>query len=270
MSNISPLAHVDPDARIGNDVTIHPFAFISKNTVIGDGSTIYPYVSVLNGARIGCRTKIYNGAIIAAEPQDFRWKGEPSLCYIGDDCIVREHTIINRGLTGEGGTRVGNKCFVMAESHIMHDAVVEDWCVVGNGAQLSPYAHVNSYTILAGNTLIHPHSDIGSWAMIKGGCRISGNVPPFTVMAHNPVAYCGVNAMIMRHSKLFGERDEQVIDDIARCYRHIYESGTSVFNALKRIELDVPQSDERDAIVGFIRSHDMNIVALPARNDILD
>ncbi|MBQ1724822.1 MAG: acyl-ACP--UDP-N-acetylglucosamine O-acyltransferase, partial [Muribaculaceae bacterium] len=132
---ISPLAHVDPDARIGNDVTIHPFAFISKNTEIGDGSTIYPYASILNGARIGARTKIYNGAIIAAEPQDFRWNGEPSFCYIGDDTIVREHTIINRGINPDGATRVGNKVFVMAESHIMHDAVVDDTCVIGNGAQ---------------------------------------------------------------------------------------------------------------------------------------
>ena len=270
MSNISPLAHVDPDARIGNDVPIHPFAFISKNTVIGDGTIIYPYVSVLNGARIGCRSKIYNGAIIAAEPQDFRWNGEPSFCYVGDETTIREHTILNRGITAEGGTRVGNKCFVMAESHIMHDAVVEDTCVIGNGAQVSPYAHINSYTILAGNALIHPRSDIGSWVMVKGGCRISGNVPPFTVMAHNPVAYCGVNAMIMRHSKHFGDKSEDIIDDIARCYRHIYESGTSVFNALKRIEHDIPECPERDMIVDFIRSHDLNIVALPARNDLID
>ena len=69
---ISPLAHVDPDARIGNDVTIHPFAFISKNTEIGDGSTIYPYVSILNGARIGARTKIYHRRRAARLPLEWR------------------------------------------------------------------------------------------------------------------------------------------------------------------------------------------------------
>ena len=40
---ISPLAHVDPSAKIGNDVTIHPFAFIDKDVEIGDGCEIMPY-----------------------------------------------------------------------------------------------------------------------------------------------------------------------------------------------------------------------------------
>ena len=33
---ISPLAHVDPEAKLGKNVTIHPFSFISKNVEIGD------------------------------------------------------------------------------------------------------------------------------------------------------------------------------------------------------------------------------------------
>ena len=90
---ISPLAHVDPEAKIGKNVNIHPFSFISKNVEIGDDCTIYPFVSILSGTRIGNRCKIYNGAIIGAEPQDLRWKGDKSYVIIGDDCRVREHTI---------------------------------------------------------------------------------------------------------------------------------------------------------------------------------
>mgnify|MGYP000047670600 CR=1 FL=1 len=33
---ISPLAYVDPSAKIGKNVTIHPFAYIDKNVEIGD------------------------------------------------------------------------------------------------------------------------------------------------------------------------------------------------------------------------------------------
>lgn len=259
-SMISPLAHVDPDARIGENVTIHPFAFISKNTVIGDGSTIYPYVSVLNGARIGNNVKIYNGAIIAAEPQDFRWKGEPSECYIGDESIVREHTIINRGLDmNSGATRIGKRVFVMAECHIMHDAVINDRTVLGNGVQVAFDATVGSFTLLSNNAIVNARSHVGDWVLVKGGCRISGNVPPYTVMAHNPTAYCGVNASLMRHGKMI---DEETIDDIARCYRHVYESNTSVFNALRRIERDVKPSEQRDQILKFIKGHNMDIVAV--------
>ena len=33
---ISPLAHVDPAAKIGSNVTIHPFAYIEADVEIGD------------------------------------------------------------------------------------------------------------------------------------------------------------------------------------------------------------------------------------------
>ena len=33
---ISPLAHVDPAAKIGNNVKIYPFAFIDADVEIGD------------------------------------------------------------------------------------------------------------------------------------------------------------------------------------------------------------------------------------------
>ena len=48
MSHISPLAFVNPDAKIGNDVTIDAFAFVDANTVIGDGCHIRPHASVLS------------------------------------------------------------------------------------------------------------------------------------------------------------------------------------------------------------------------------
>ena len=50
---ISPLAYVNPDAKIGKDVTIHPFAYIDKNVEIGDNCTIMPYASILSGTRMG-------------------------------------------------------------------------------------------------------------------------------------------------------------------------------------------------------------------------
>jgi len=179
--------------------------------------------------------------------------------YIGDGCIIREHSIINRGISPEGGTRLGRKVFMMAESHVMHDAEISDMSVLGNGAQVAFKARVDSYTLLSSNSIVNAGSHVGQWVMVKGGCRISGNVPPFTVMAHNPTAYCGVNAMLMRQSKL---KEDDIIDDIAKSYRHVYESGTSVFNAVKRIEQDVKPSAERDEIIDFIRDHKYNIVAI--------
>ena len=256
---ISPLAHVDPSAKIGENVTIHPFAFIDANVEIGDGCEIMSYTSVIRGTRMGKNNKVYQGSIIGADPQDFRWKGEESFCFIGDNNVIREHVIINRGISSERGTRIGNDSFIMAETHIGHDTNIKGKCVIGNGVTTAGDAEVGECTILSSGVILHENSKVGSWVLIKGGCRISGNVPPYIIVAHNPVAYFGVNAVILRKH---GFTEDQ-IDDVAKAYRHVYQTGTSVFNALKRIEADVEEGDVRANIVNFIRDCNLKLVAIP-------
>ena len=50
---ISPLAYVDPSAKLGKNVTVHPFAYIDKNVEIGDDNVIMPYASLLSATRLG-------------------------------------------------------------------------------------------------------------------------------------------------------------------------------------------------------------------------
>lgn len=260
---ISPLAHISPNVKIGENVTIHPFVTIGEDVEIGDGCEIFPFVAIVRGTRIGRNNKIYSGAVIGADPQDFRWKGGKSFCYIGDNNVIREQVIINRGFTTEGGTRIGDNCFIMAGSHIGHDSWIEGKVVVGNGVTIAGDVKVEKCTILSSNVILHEGSHIGKWVLIKGGCRISGNVPPFIIIAHNPAVYYGVNAFVMRKK---GYTDEQ-IDNIASAYRHVYQSGCSVFNAVQRIMSDIEDSPERTAILDFINGVDQNIVAMPVELD---
>ena len=59
MNKISDKAHIDPNARIGKNVTIYPFAYIEGDVVIGDNCIIYPYVSIMNGTRMGSGNRIF-------------------------------------------------------------------------------------------------------------------------------------------------------------------------------------------------------------------
>lgn len=254
---ISKLAHVDPSAKIADDVTIHAFAYIDKNVEIGPGCEIMPYASIIRGTRMGANNKVYQGAIVGADPQDFRWKGEETYCYIGNNNVIREQVIINRGITSEGGTRIGDDCFIMAESHVGHDTHIKGRCVLGNGVTVAGDAEIGECVILSSNAIVHERCRIGRYALVKGGCRIGSNVPPYVIIAHNPATYYGVNAYIMRRENRFSE---QLVDDAAKAYRHIYQCGTSVYNALKRIEADIDPSELRDDILGFIRENNMRIV----------
>lgn len=260
---ISEKAFVDPSAKIGSNVTIYPFAFVDADTVIGDNVTIYPFASVMRGSAIGNNCKIYQGAVVCAQPQDFRWKGKESKCVIAENVVIREHAIINGGFATETGTYIGPGTFVMAEAHIGHDSRVEGNSIIGNGVNIAGSVEVEQYVILSSNVILYEGSHVGQWAFIKGGCRINGNVPPYVIMAHNPVAYFGVNAQVMKKEEAKGGFTDSIIDDVAKAYRHLYQSGTSVFNALNRIKEDVDPSPQRDNIIDFINKCNMKVVAIP-------
>jgi UDP-N-acetylglucosamine acyltransferase len=256
----SPLAHIDPSAKIGQNVTIHPFAFIDKDVVIGDNCEIFPYASLMAGTRMGNNCRVFQGAIVSAEPQDFRFKGDASFCEIGNNVVIREHAIINRSIHAGGATKVGDETFVMAESHIGHDSVIKGKTVIGNGVTIAGDCQVDECVILSSNAMLHEGSKVGTWVLIKGGCRISGCVPPYIIIAHNPAAYFGINAFVMTKH---GSFTEEQITDIAKSYRNIYQSGISLFNAMKRIEADIEPSAIRDNILNFISENEHKIVAIP-------
>ncbi|MDE6227711.1 MAG: acyl-ACP--UDP-N-acetylglucosamine O-acyltransferase [Muribaculaceae bacterium] len=259
MAKINNLAYVHPDARLADDVVVDAFAYIEGNVEIASGCHIHPHASILSGARIGKNNEIFEGAIIAATPQDFRWKGEDSLVVIGDNNKIREQVIINRSIHHNGKTEVGSNSFIMAQTHIGHDSSIGSHCVLGNAVKIAGDVKIGNKTILSSHALVHEKCHVGDWVLIKGGCRVNGHVPPFAVMAHNPITYFGVNAYVLKK----GKKTDEAITDIAKCYRHLYLEGTSVFNALRRIRQDVDPSPERDQIIAFIEEHDQKLAAVP-------
>lgn len=53
MNQISPLAFVHPEAKLGDNNIIGPFCYIDKNTVLGDNNVLQNSVTIHVGARIG-------------------------------------------------------------------------------------------------------------------------------------------------------------------------------------------------------------------------
>lgn len=259
MFKISPLAFVHPNAKISDNVTIQAFAYIDDNVEIGEGCIIGPHVSIRSGARIGKNNQFYDGCVISATPQDFRWKGDESFVEIGDNNCFREHVIINRSIYAGKSTRIGNNSFIMAQTHIGHDSIIGDYVVLGNAVKIAGACRIGNYAILSSAAVVHENCEISDWVLIKGGCRVNGNVPPFVIMAHNPIRYFGVNTYVLRK----GGKSEETIDEIAKAYRHIYQAQTSAYNALKRVESDVEDCEEKKMITDFVRKHDYHLAALP-------
>ena len=115
---IQPLAFVHSDAKIAKNVVIEPFSSIYKDVEIGEGTWIGSNVIIMEGARIGKNCKIFPGAVISAEPQDLKYKGEKALTFIGDNTVIRECVTVSRGTSDKMQTVIGNNCLIMAYSHV--------------------------------------------------------------------------------------------------------------------------------------------------------
>lgn len=259
MSNtiISPKAEVSPKAKIGDGCKIFPFVYIEDDVVIGDNCVIFPFVSILNGTRMGNDNKIHQGSVIAALPQDFNFRGASSQVVIGDQNIIRENVVINRGTYEGGKTVIGSRNVLMEGVHISHDTRVSDACVIGYGTKIAGDCEIEDGVIFSSSVIENAKTRVGRYAMIQAGTSFSKDVPPYIVAGGAPVAYGGVNTTIARANGV----DEKVIKHIANAYRLLFHGQTSVFDACHQIDEQVPDSAEIRNIVEFVRSTKQGIIS---------
>ncbi len=255
-SEISPKAYVSPKAKIGDGCKIFPFAYIEDDVVIGDNCLIFPFVSILDGTRMGNGNKVHQGTVIAAIPQDFEFRGEPSECIIGDDNTFRENVVVNRATHTGGQTVIGNKNFLMEGVHISHDTKVGDSCVFGYGTKIAGDCEIRNGAIFSSSVIENGGTRVGEGALIKAGTTFSKDVPPYVIIGDHPVKYRGVNTTL---GKVYGV-DDKVLKHIANAYRLLFHGQTSVFDATLQIDQQVPDGPEIRNIVEFLRSSKAGIV----------
>jgi len=253
---ISPLASVDPQAKIGNNVTISPFAFIEGDVVIGDDTWIGPNAVIMNGARIGKKCRIFPGAVISAIPQDLKFEGEQTTTEIGDNTTIRECVTLNRGTKDRWKTSIGSNCLLMAYVHIAHDCAVGNNVILANSVNVAGHVVIEDWVILEGYVGVSQFVHIGAHSFVAGQCGVRKNVPPFVKAAREPLAYVGVNTVGMRR-RGFSNESIQNVEDI---YRTLYVKGLNVSNAMDVIAKEAPESPEKNHIIEFIRGSKDGII----------
>lgn len=247
---ISPLAYINPKAVIGENCEIGPFCYIDEGVVIGDNNTLMNSVTMLHGARIGNGNIFFPGAVIGAIPQDLKFVGEESTAEIGDNNKIRENVTINRGTAAKGRTVVGSGNLLMEGVHVAHDAIVGNQCIIGNGTKLAGETIIDDKAILSAHVLLHQFCRVGSYVMVGGGTRSSQDILPFSMIARDPAAFCGLNVVGLKRRGF----DRETIDNIHRTYQIILQGTGLLKDLLEQVENEIPQSPERDYILEFIRS----------------
>jgi UDP-N-acetylglucosamine acyltransferase len=232
MKNIHPTSIIKPEAKLGENIVVGPYAIIEDDVEIGNDCVIGAHAVIYNGARLGDRVKIFQGASVANLPQDLKFAGEPTQFIIGDDTVIREFVTLHRGTLETGKSQIGKNCLLMAYSHIPHDCVVGDNCIIANAVQIGGHSHIEDWVIIGGLAGLHQFSRVGEHSMIAGIAKVTQDVPPYILAANNPAEFNGLNAIGLRR-RGFKTEDIQTLKE---AYKYLYDKSLNVTQAVKVIE----------------------------------
>ncbi len=250
-ARISEHAVVDPSAKIGQNCNIGAFSRIGPNVVLEDGVWVDDHVIIYQNTHIGAGTTIWPFATLGTLPQDLKYRGEGCTLVVGKNNAVREYANISIGTEGGGGkTVIGDSNLFMMASHVGHDSILGNECVVANNVSLAGHVTIDNKVILGGHCAIHQFCRIGDFVMVAGGSIVVQDAIPYTSVQGDRAATHGLNVMGLKRA---GWNDLD-IDAIKKMYKLIFKSQLTLEDACVQIEKDFPSSSYRDYLVTFLRS----------------
>ena len=255
MNNISPLAFVHPEAKLGDNNQIGPFCYIDKNVEIGDNNTFLNGVTVHYGARIGNNNEFFPGASISTKPQDLKFRGEDTLCCVGDNNSIRENVTLSRGTASKGKTVIGSNNLLMENMHVGHDCVLGNGLIIGNSTKFAGEVVVDDNAIVSASVLCHQFCHIGGYVMIQGGSRFSQDIPPYIIAGKEPTKYCGLNLVGLRRRGFSNE----LIDHIHNAYRLLYSKGI-LSEGIQEVKNNLQMTKEISYFLDFVENSKRGII----------
>jgi UDP-N-acetylglucosamine acyltransferase len=246
---IHPTAVVDRHAELDSSVEVGPYAVIGPKVKIGPRTRIGPHAVIEGDATLGADNVVFQLAAIGAIPQDLKYAGEPTKVVIGDGNQFREFITVHLGTAAGGGvTRIGNRCLMMANSHVAHDVQMGDRCVLANSTALGGHVVVEDSVIFGGLSGVHQFTRVGRLAFISGGAMVTQDVPPYCTVHGNRAELVGINTVGLSRARF----DEASITRVKAAYKLLFRSKMGLREALAQVRAEYGGHPEIDHFVSFL------------------
>lgn len=247
MTDIHASAVIGERVRLGPGVRIGPGAVIEDDVSIGERSVIGPHAVVGRMTVLGAETTLHLAAHVGGEPQVVGWQPVDSRVVVGDGTTIREYVSIHRGMNEGGETVVGERCYLMASSHVAHDCRLGNGVILVNGALLAGHVTVGDDAFISGNCVVHQFVRIGRRVMVRGMTALGKDVVPFALVDQSNTVRM-LNKVGLRRAGF--PRD--VMRELDTAFREIFRSERPLSQSLELLEAG-PMCAEVREIVDFIR-----------------
>ena len=192
------------------------FAWSASQVALADEVELESHVVVAGRTTIGAKTRIFPFASIGHQPQDLKYKGEPSTLEVGSECIIREGVTLNPGTEGGGmQTVIGDRCAFLANSHVGHDCRVGSNVIFSNNVMLAGHCTVGDFAILGGGAAVIQFARVGAHAFLGGMSGLENDLIPYGMALGNRAHLSGLNIIGLQR-RGFSRED---IHSLRRAYR---------------------------------------------------
>lgn len=256
---IHPTAIIDSKAEVSPDAAIGPYCVIGPEVQIGPGTRLDAHVTVQCWTSIGRGCHIYSHCSLGTDPQDLKYKGEPTSLKIGDRNVIREFATFNRGTVGGGGlTTVGDDNLFMAYSHVAHDSHMGSGIVMANAATLAGHVTIEDHATVGAFSAVHQFCRVGPHAFIGGFSVITRDALPFikTVGDRNQAKIYGINSIGLERKGI----PRNSIEELKRIYRILFRSKRNTGEALKEAQAQCWTAPEVALLIKFIESSERGFI----------
>lgn len=255
-ADVHPTAVISEDVELDGGVTVGPYAVVGPGVKLGVGVSVGSHAVVEGDTTVGAGTRVFSHAVIGTIPQDIKFEGEESSLVIGENCTFREFVTVNRGTKERGETTVGSNVLAMAYSHIAHDCVVGDHCILSNAATLAGHVELGEYVVVGGLAAIRQFCRVGDHAFIGGLCGISKDVMPYVSVGFDPTRVVGLNTIGLQRRGF----DEQTREHLKRAYSVVFRQDLNTTQAVEKLEAELGDVPEVRKIIDFIKSSERGLL----------
>lgn len=258
--SIHPSSVVEKGAHLGARVRIGPFCHVAAGVTLCDDVELLTHVAVAGRTTIGARTRIFPFASIGHQPQDLKYRGEPSLLEIGADCIIREGVTMNPGTEGGGlRTIVGDNCAFLANSHVAHDCHVGANTILSNNVMLAGHTRVGEFVILGGGSAVHQFVRIGAHAFVGGLAGVEHDVIPYGMALGNRAYLAGLNLVGLKRRGF----SREAIHDLRRAYRLLFAAEGTLAERVEDVAAEFANHPQVHEILDFLREGGDRAIVTP-------
>lgn len=255
--NVHKTAIIHPGAKLSPGVSVGPYSVIEGNVTLGDNVLIGSHCVITGKTTIGRNCKVYSGAVVGSAPQDKKHSTDDNVFLnIGENNTIREYVTINPG-TADGGSKtvIGNNNLFMAYSHIAHDCIIGNNCVMANAATLGGHVTLEDNTMIGGLSAVHQFVRLGRLCIVGGCSKVVQDVPPFSMCDGHPAAVTSVNSVGLKRARVPSETSRL----LKKAFKILFRSGLSRKHALEIIARELDSCPELEHLIFFFKTSERGV-----------